>query len=101
MKDDPHAARTMLQRIGGDVDAALEELRSLAAGVYPSLLAARGLSDAIRTAALQSPLPTSVEVDGANRYSDEIETAAYFCCVEALQNVAKHAPESGSPWPSR
>ena len=96
MKDDPRAARTMLKKIGGDVDAALEELRSLAAGVYPSLLSARGLSDAIRTAALQSPLPTSVEVDGANRYPDEIETAAYFCCVEALQNVAKHAPESGS-----
>ncbi len=96
MKDDPRAARTMLKKIGGDVDAALEELRSLAAGVYPSLLSARGLSDAIRTAALQSPLPTSVEVDGANRYADEVETAAYFCCVEALQNVAKHAPESGS-----
>ena len=100
MKDDPRAARTMLKKIGGDVDAALEELRSLAAGVYPSLLSARGLPDAIRTAALQSPLPTSVEVDGANRYADEVETAAYFCCIEALQNVAKHAPEA-SRWPSR
>jgi signal transduction histidine kinase len=96
MKDNPPGARTMLRQIGGDVDAALEELRSLAAGVYPSLLAARGLPDAIRTAALQSPLPTSVEVDGANRYSDEIETAAYFCCIEALQNVAKHAPDASA-----
>ena len=84
----------MLHRIGGDVDAALEELRSLAAGVYPSLLAARGLHDAIRTAALQSPLPTSVDVDGSDRYADEIETAAYFCCIEALQNVSKHAPDA-------
>jgi signal transduction histidine kinase len=96
MKDDPPRARRMLHRLGGDVDAALEELRSLAAGVYPSLLSARGLNDAIRTAALQSPLPTSVEVDGADRYSDEVETAAYFCCIEALQNVAKHAPEASA-----
>ena len=77
------------------MDATLDELRSLAAGVYPSLLAGRGLHDAIRTAALQSPLPgPSVDVDGADRYSDEVETAAYFCCVEAMQNVAKHAPEA-------
>jgi signal transduction histidine kinase len=96
MRDDPPRARSMLHRLGGDVDAALEELRSLAAGVYPSLLSVRGLHDAIRTAALQSPLPTTVDVDGADRYSDEIETAAYFCCIEALQNVAKHAPEASA-----
>jgi signal transduction histidine kinase len=96
MSEDPAGARSMLHRLGGEVDAALDELRSLAAGVYPSLLAARGLYDALRTAALQSPLPASVDVDGSDRYSDEIETAAYFCCVEALQNVAKHAPDAGS-----
>ena len=61
----------MLHRIGDDVDAALEELRSLAAGVYPSLLPAGGLHDALRTAALQSPLPVTVAVDGADRYSDD------------------------------
>jgi signal transduction histidine kinase len=94
--EDPARARDMLHRLGGDVEAALDELRSLAAGVYPSLLSARGLCDALRTAALQSPLPTTVDVDGSDRYSDEIETAAYFCCVEALQNVAKHAPDSSS-----
>jgi signal transduction histidine kinase len=96
MRQDPARAGGMLHRLGDDVDAALDELRSLAAGVYPSLLAARGLPDAIRTAALQSPLPTKVEVDGADRYPSEIETAAYFCCVEALQNVAKHAPAANT-----
>jgi signal transduction histidine kinase len=96
MKHDPARARNMLHVLGGEVDAALDELRSLAAGVYPSLLSARGLADAIRTAALQSPVPTAVEVDGADRYSMEIETAAYFCCIEALQNVAKHAPDATS-----
>jgi signal transduction histidine kinase len=96
MRQDPARAGRMLHRLGDDVDAALDELRSLAAGVYPSLLAARGLPDAIRTAALQSPLPTTVVVDGADRYPSEIETAAYFCCVEALQNVAKHAPAANT-----
>jgi signal transduction histidine kinase len=96
MKQDPTQARAMLHLLGGEVDAALDELRSLAAGVYPSLLAARGLADAIRTAAMQSPVPALVEVDGADRYSQEIETAAYFCCIEALQNVAKHAPDATS-----
>jgi signal transduction histidine kinase len=96
MRQDPARARGMLHLLGGEVEAALDELRSLAAGVYPSLLAARGLPDAIRTAALQSPVPTLVEVDGSDRYSQEIETAAYFCCSEALQNVAKHAPEASS-----
>ena len=94
MLEDPDEARRMLHRLGDDVDATLEELRSLAAGVYPSLLAGRGLYDALRTAALQSSLPVTVAVDGADRYSDDVETAAYFCCVEAMQNAAKHAPEA-------
>jgi signal transduction histidine kinase len=88
--------RLVAHRLGGEIDAALDELRSLAAGVYPSLLAARGLPDALRTAALQSPVPTSVEIEGSDRYADEVETAAYFCCIEALQNVAKHAPDASS-----
>ncbi len=93
---DPGQARSMLRRLGDEIDLALDELRSLAAGVYPSLLAARGLSDAIRTAALESPVPTRVEIAGSDRCPKEVETATYFCCIEALQNVAKHAPDAGS-----
>jgi len=96
MRDDPRRARGMLHRLGGEIDAALDELRSLAAGVYPSLLSARGLYEAISTAALQSPLPTSVDVDGSDRYPEEVETAAYFCCIEAMQNAAKHASAASS-----
>lgn len=92
----PTRARSMLRQLGEDVDIALDELRALAAGVYPALLAARGLPDALRTAALQSPVPASVAVEGTDRYPEEVETAAYFCCIEALQNVAKHAPEATS-----
>ena len=86
----------MLHRLGDDVDAALEELRALAAGVYPPMLEDRGLPAAIRAAALQSPVPAKVDVAGSDRYPEDVETAAYFCCVEALQNVAKHAPEATS-----
>jgi signal transduction histidine kinase len=96
MDESPAQARRMLHRLGDDVDAAIDDLRSVAAEVYPSLLAARGLPDAIRTAALQSPVPVSVAVNGDDRYLEEVETAAYFCCLEALQNVAKHAPEARS-----
>jgi signal transduction histidine kinase len=96
MGQSPAQTRAMLHRLGDDVDAAIDDLRSLAADVYPSLLAARGLPDAIRTAALQSPVPVSVAVNGNDRYLEEVETAAYFCCLEALQNIAKHVPEPGS-----
>jgi signal transduction histidine kinase len=96
MEESPAQTRTMLHRLGDDVDDAIDDLRSVAADVYPSLLAARGLPDAIRTAALQSPVPVSVAVNGDDRYLEEVETAAYFCCLEALQNVAKHAPEARS-----
>ena len=90
----PARAREMLHRLGDDVEAALEELRALAAGVYPPMLEDRGLPAAIRAAALQSPVPSKISVDGGDRYPEDVETAAYFCCVEALQNVAKHASDA-------
>jgi signal transduction histidine kinase len=94
IEQDPQRTRRLLHRLGDDIDAAIDDLRSLAADVYPSLLAARGLPDAIRTVALHSPVPVTVEVNGSDRYLEEVETAAYFCCLEALQNVAKHAPDA-------
>jgi len=80
-----------LRRLGTDVEEAIDEVRSLARGIYPAALADRGLADALRAAALRSPVPTTVLAAGVGRYSREIETTAYFCCLEALQNAAKHA----------
>ena len=80
-----------LRRLGEDVEEAIDEVRSLARGIYPAALADRGLVDALRAAALRSPLPTTVLAAGVGRYPREIETTAYFCCLEALQNAAKHA----------
>jgi signal transduction histidine kinase len=80
-----------LRGLGGDVEEALDEIRSLARGIYPSPLADRGLVEGLRAAALRNPLPTTVLAAGVQRYSREVESAAYFCCLEALQNAAKHA----------
>ena len=88
---DQRSAR-LIRELGGDVDSALDEIRSLARGIYPSPLADRGLVEALRSAALQTVLPASVHADGTReRYPRPIESAAYFCCLEAMQNAAKHA----------
>ena len=91
MKDDRSRGERMLAEIGEELEEALDELRSLAQGVYPPLLAEHGLVEALKSAARQSSTPISVSVRELARYPDEIETAVYFCCREALQNVAKHA----------
>ena len=90
--DDPAGPNALLLRgLGTEVDEALDEVRSLARGIYPAALADRGLVEALRGAALQCALPATVLAAGVRRYAREVETAAYFCCLEALQNAAKHA----------
>ena len=82
----------LLRQLGSEIDHALDEVRSLARGIYPSTLADRGLTEALRSAALQAALPTTILATGVRkRYPREIESAAYFCCLEALQNAVKHA----------
>ena len=88
---DSKGQSAMLRALGDEVEEALGELRSLARGIYPAPLG-RGLVEALRSAALQAALPTVVHAAGVGRYTPEIETAAYFCCLEAMQNVSKHAP---------
>jgi signal transduction histidine kinase len=84
-------ADRMLGQLESDVTDALENLRELARGVYPSLLADQGLAAAIEAQARRSPVPIRVEADGIGRYPQELETAVYFCTLEALQNAAKYA----------
>jgi signal transduction histidine kinase len=84
-------ADRMLEQLEGDVTIALENLRELARGVYPPLLADRGLAAAIEAQARRSPVPVHVEADGIGRYPQELETAVYFCTLEAVQNAAKYA----------
>jgi signal transduction histidine kinase len=82
----------MLGQLAQDVQATIKELRELAHGIYPPLLADNGLGDALRAAAGRSPLTVYVTVaDEVGRYPAEVEAAIYFSCTEALQNAAKHA----------
>ena len=80
-----------LHRLSEDVGDALDDVRSLAAGVYPALLVDCGLEEALRSVARRSPLPVEVDASGVGRYPPQIEAAVYFSCLEALQNAAKHA----------
>ena len=91
LRADPTGAEQLLSDLGNQVDTALEQVRSLARGVYPSLLADRGLREALHNTALRNPVRTRVDADGIGRYPPEIEAAIYFCCLEAMQNAMKHA----------
>ena len=87
---DPARADVM-QALGDEIEATIDEVRDFARGVYPTLLARTGLPGALRSAARSAALPTTVHADGVGRYPAELETTVYFCCSEALQNAAKHA----------
>jgi signal transduction histidine kinase len=81
----------MIDSIGRQMDEMLETLRSLARGIYPALLHERGLGEALKSAGRRSPAPVSVRVTAIGRHPGDVEIAVYFCCLEAMQNVAKHA----------
>jgi signal transduction histidine kinase len=81
----------LLEELRGDVQTTITELRELAHGIYPPLLRDRGLPEALRTAATRSPLPVDVDAELPSRYPADAEAAAYFCCLEAMQNAGKYA----------
>jgi signal transduction histidine kinase len=85
-----------LTGLAADFDAALDELRSTAHGIYPPLLADEGLEAALREVARRSSLPLTVDLADVGRLSEDRETAIYYCCLEALQNVAKHAGDDAA-----
>lgn len=88
---DTDGERELLAELRRDAAGAVEDLRDLARGIYPPLLASRGLAAALAAQARKSPVPTSVTGDGVGRYPQDVEAAVYFCVLEALQNVAKYA----------
>ena len=94
LAEDPPAATEMLDQLANDIKDTITELRELAHGIYPPLLADRGLGEALRAAAGRSPLEVAVSTGKIDRYGPEVEAAIYFCCLEALQNAAKHAAGS-------
>jgi signal transduction histidine kinase len=87
----PQTAVRMTREVGSDVGDALDTLRDLARGIYPPLLADRGLAVALEAQARKTSMPVTVVADGVGRYPQDVEAAVYFSCLEALQNVAKYA----------
>jgi signal transduction histidine kinase len=88
---DPAKAGALLDTLQGSATSALEDLRDLARGIYPPLLADKGLATALEAQARKAVVPVTVEADGVGRFPADVESAVYFSCLEALQNVAKYA----------
>ena len=84
----------LLDELDGGAREAVAELRNLAHGIYPPLLRDAGLAAALRAVAARSPLAVTVVDERPERAAEPVEVAVYFCCLEALQNVAKHAPDA-------
>ena len=91
MRDDPMSGPQLLDELGVEAEQALEEVRALAHGVYPSELVEFGLEVALKDLGALAPVRTTVAAEGIGRFSPEIEAAVYFCCLEAVQNAAAHA----------
>jgi signal transduction histidine kinase len=91
---DPAAVDSLLEQLRGDVQETLTQVRELAHGIYPPLLRDHGLGEALRNAASRATLPTTAHVGTERRFGADVEAAVYFCCLEAMQNAAKHAGEA-------
>jgi len=91
MDRDADKAKALLGQLQGAAGSALEDLRDLARGIYPPLLADQGLTAALEAQARKAAMPVSVDSDGIGRFSQDVEATVYFCTLEALNNVAKYA----------
>jgi len=87
----PPKAHELMSQLQDETQAAIDDLRDLARGIYPPLLADRGLEAALDAQARKSPTSVAVSAAGLERYDQDIEAAVYFACLEALQNVTKYA----------
>ena len=91
IKTDPDAAMALVAAARENSARALAELRGLVAGINPPVLAERGLGDAIRALALDTPVATTADIDLPGRLPAPVEAAAYFAVAEAIANAAKHS----------
>jgi PAS domain S-box-containing protein len=88
---DPAEAARLLERVRGELEDALRELRELARGIRPAILRERGLSAAIRALAVRMPIEVRLDLDDAGSLPDSTESTIYFVTAEALTNVARHS----------
>jgi signal transduction histidine kinase len=94
--DDSDSVREFTPLLKEAARAALDDLRSLARGIYPPLLAEQGLVAALQAQVRKAPLAVQIKADGVGRYPPDTESTVYFCTLEALQNVAKYANASAA-----
>jgi signal transduction histidine kinase len=88
---DPDRAKILAGELQQETNVALEDLRDLARGIYPPLLADKGLAAALEAQARKAAVPVTVEAEGIGRFPQDVEATVYFCALEALNNVAKYA----------
>ena len=93
---DEAQAKALLNEVTSEIAEALKDLRELARGIYPALLADMGIAAALDAQARNAPIPVSVEAGGVGRYPQEIEAAVYFCALEALRSAARRAEAGGA-----
>jgi signal transduction histidine kinase len=88
---DPGAAAARLEALQVEAQETLEDVRDLARGIFPPLLADRGLAAALDAQLRKIPIPVRLEAKAGGRYPQEVEAAVYFCSLEALRNAASHS----------
>jgi signal transduction histidine kinase len=91
LREQPRDAEVMLTGLQSELGETLAEVRSLVNGVYPPVLTDYGLLRALRGAARRSQTAVTLQAEEIGRHPAEVEGAVYFACLEALQNVDKHA----------
>ena len=98
LHDDPAGAAEAVRELGVEAERALDELRAIAQGVYPSVLKDHGLEAALQAVARRAPVPVHITAAGVERHPLDIESAVYFVSVEEVQNAMKHAPTATGVW---
>jgi len=88
---DPAGAEELLERAHSAAEQALAELRSVARGILPPVLADRGLEGALAGLAASCPVPCRIDVEAPDRCAASVEATAYFVVAETLTNIAKHS----------
>ena len=93
---DPAKTKEMLADLQTATGQAIEDLRDLARGIYPPLLADKGLIAALEAQARKGTIATAIRSENVERYPQQVEATVYFCALEALNNVAKYSGANGA-----
>jgi signal transduction histidine kinase len=91
VESNPVKAVALIEALQAEAKEALDALREMTRGSCPPVLADQGLAAALELKAKKAPIPVKIDAQGLGRFEERLETAVYFCCLEALQNLVKYA----------